>query len=105
MPRSGLAVQSGLRVEHDLTDLLRAPTRIGYPSRPHERFLTRGHLDDREPAHDRLCLRYGSVCNGSVGRYYARSLALDPATEDPHSRGLGRPDHRMRRLAYRRPVL
>lgn len=46
--------RSRLRVEHDLADLLRAPTRCGDPGRPNERLLARRHLDDRKPADHRL---------------------------------------------------
>ena len=47
----------------------------------------------------------GAVSDRAVGGHDARLLAQDPAAEDPRPRLLDLPDHRVRRLTDRRPVL
>src|SRR5688500_17045957 len=96
--------RSGLRVEHDLANLLRAATPNGDPGSPRDSLLASRNLDDRKPADYRLGFRYRSGRDGPVRRNNGRLLALDTAAEDPDPRGLCLANHRMRRLAHRRPI-
>src|SRR5690606_29526870 len=83
------AVRSGFRVVHDLPYLLCAPAGGGNLGRPGQRLLVRGHVDDREPADDRLGLRVWAIGDRPVGGDDARPLPLQSAPEDPHARVLG----------------
>jgi len=52
---------SGLRVVHNLADLLCASAALGNASRPCQRFIPRRHLNNRKPTNNSLCLKQRSL--------------------------------------------
>ena len=105
MFRVNVGRRLGLRVKHDLANLLRAPACFGKPARPSKRFLSRSHLDDRKPTDNRLLLRKGTVGDGPVGRDNAGLLAWNTATEDPNPSSLGVSGDGVSRFPYRWQVI